>query len=96
MALLRYLEKKSKDKLPNPSGPLSLSVPSSISAAANSKVGPLLEEYGTASSVRHSKKGGHYAKFTSEEKAMIGKRASEYGVVAAVHYFIKKFPGKHC
>ena len=91
MALFRYFEKKSKYKLPNPSGPLSLSVPSSISAA-NSKVGPLLDEPATASGIVQTKKRGHYAKFTSEEKAMVGKWAAEHGVVAAVRHFIKKFP----
>jgi hypothetical protein len=88
MALFRYFEKKCNDKLPDPNGPPSLSVPSSSISAANSKVGPLLDEPATA-----SKKRGHYAKFTSEEKAMIGKRAAELGVVAAVCHFIKTFPG---
>ena len=49
MALFCYFEKKPKvDKLPNPGGPLSLSIPSSSISAANSKVGPLVDQPETA------------------------------------------------
>ena len=40
----------------------------------------------------NSKKRGHYEKYTPEQKAMIGKRAAEHGVVAAIRYYIKDFP----
>ena len=61
MALFRYFEKKPKvDKLPNPSGSLSFFMPSSSISTANSKVGPLLDEPGTATGV--TKKRGHDAK----------------------------------
>ena len=94
MALFRYFEKTPK-KLPDPDGPLSTSIPSSSISAANSKVQPLLE---TATATvddtipgRRSKRGT-YAKFSPEQKAIIGKRASEFGVVAAVKHFIKDYP----
>ena len=32
-----------------------------------------------------SKRSGQYGKYTPEQKAMIGKRAAEHGVVATVH-----------
>ena len=91
MTLFRYFEKESKDKLPDPSRPLSSSVPSLSISVANSKLGLLLNEPGTASGIQN-KKRGHYAKFTSEEKAIIGRKAAEHGIVAAVRQFTKKFP----
>ena len=39
-----------------------------------------------------TKKRGHYAKFIPEVRAMIGKRAAEYGIVTSVRHFIKEFP----
>ena len=37
-------------------------------------------------------KRGPYAKFTAEQRAEIGKRAAEYGIVAAIRYYSKKYP----
>ena len=68
--------KKEKDNLPHPHGPLAQCVPSTSIAAANSD----------------SKERGHYEKYTPKQKTMIGKRAAEHGVVAAVRYYIKDFP----
>ncbi len=36
------------------------------------------------------KKGGSYAKYTPEQKALIAKRATEHGVVASYHRFYLK------
>ena len=38
----------------------------------------------SATESNNSKKRGHYGKYTPEQKAMIGKRAAEHGVVAAL------------
>ena len=84
MALFRYF-KKEKDNLPDSHGSLAQSVPSTSIAAANSEVRSVIVSH-------NSKKRGHYEKYTPEQKAMIGKRAAEHGVVAAVRYYIKDFP----
>ena len=83
MSLYRYFEKK--DVLPNPKSSLSKVIPSSSIAAANNEVRPLMEQ-GT------KRKRGPYSKFSPEQKAVIGKRAAECGVGAAVRHFIKEFP----
>ena len=77
MALFRYF-KKEKDNLPDSHGPLAQSVPST-------EVRSFIVSH-------NSKKRGHYEKYTPEQKAMIGKRAAEHGVVAAIWYYIKDFP----
>ena len=43
---------------------------------------------------QRGKTRGPYTKFTPEQKAEIGKRAAEHGVVATVRYYEKRFPGK--
>ena len=39
-------------------------------------------------------KRGRYEHFTPEEKAVMGKRAAEFGVTASLHYFSKKYPDR--
>ena len=86
MALYRYF-KASDTKLPDPRGPLSKEVPSTAIAAANGEVKHVVE-------LQRGKTRGPYTKFTPEQKAEIGKRAAEHGVVATVRYYEKRFPGK--
>ena len=81
MALFCYFKKD----LPDPHGPLAKSVPSSSIAAANSEVRSVLAK-------TTSNKRGNCEKYTPEQKAIIGKRAAEHGVVAAVQHYIKDFP----
>ena len=85
MALYRYF-KASDTKLPDPRGPLSKDVPSTAIAAANGEVKHVVE-------LQRGKTRGPYTKFTPEQKAEIGKRAAEHGVVATVRYYEKRFPG---
>ena len=84
--LYRYF-KASDTKLPDPRGPLSKEVPLTAIAAANGEVKHVVE-------LQRGKTRGPYTKFTPEQKAEIGKRAAEHGVVATVRYYEKRFPGK--
>ena len=51
------------------------SCPSTSIASSNSEVRSAIDS-------NNSKKRGQYGKYTPEQKAMIGKRAAEHGVVA--------------
>jgi len=86
MALFRYFKKESN--LPDPHGPLAQSVPSTSIDAANLDLRAVID---TMSS-HNSKKRGRYEKYTPEQKAMIGKRAAEHGVVSSDRHYIKDFP----
>ena len=94
MALFRYF-KRQNTELPDPHGPLAQSVPSSAIVAANSKVISVMESGASAGLNSHTSKmkRGQYGKYSSEQKAMIGKGAVEHGVVAAVRYYVSRgFP----
>ena len=82
-------------KLPDPLGPLSLSmaVPSSSIASANAEVRGVLEieERTTIFAGKEA-----YTKVSAEIKAQIGKRAAEHGVAATVRHYTKKFPELRC
>ena len=78
-------DKREKNNLLDPHGPLAQSVPSTSIAAAN------LEVYSVVESQKN-KKRGQYAKYTPEQKSMIGKSSAEHVVVAAVCYYIRDFP----
>ena len=74
-------ERSSSDhQLPSPHGSLSSSIPSSAIASANREVQSILEK---------SKKGGPYQRYTSNERARIGKFANEFGVKTAVRRYSK-------
>ena len=91
MALLRYFEKKDSKKqilLPHPNGPLAKVLSPAIKVA-NLRVGAIME---SAESSATTRKRGPFAKYTAEQKALIGKRATECGVAATVCYFIKQYP----
>ena len=79
MALLKYFK---KNDLPDPTGPLSDSIPSSTIATMN-------EEVEKGRNKNYRKKRGHYESFTSKEKAIIAKKALEIGVTRALRYFEK-------
>ena len=86
MALYRYFKASQDTKLPDPQGPLLKEVPSTAIAAANNEVKHVVE-------LQRGKMRGTYTKFTTEQKAEIGKRAAEHGVAATVRYYKKRFPG---
>ena len=81
IALLKYLCKTNSDQLPNPFGPLSSSIPSQTIAESNKQIREVLQK---------DKKRGEYNKLSPEEKAVIGKYASENGVSKAVRHFQDK------
>ena len=84
MALYRYFKQHSNDKLPDPQGPLSIEVPSTSVVSANEEVRRVVS--------KEPAKRGPYTKFTAEQTAEIGKRAADYGIVAAIRYYSKKYP----
>ena len=65
--------------MPDPHGPLARSVPLTSIAVANLEVSTAID-----TALRNSGKGGHYEKYTPQQKAMIGKTAAEHGVAASV------------
>ena len=78
--LYKYL--KPVDNLPNPSGPLSIAVCPAVIKEANEAV--------RSASKNGSRRRGHYAKFTPEQQAAIGKYASINGNQAAIRHFSEK------
>ena len=81
-----------KPSMPNPNGPLYASVPSSAIAAANKEVTKVLEEAGLDQKHATPKSAcGEYEHYTPKEKTLVGKRAAEHGVTAAIRYFSKVF-----
>ena len=96
MSLLKYFKRtddKAHSVLPNPQGSLSAVVPSSRIETVNKLVQPIIDEQidpGTCSSSSR----GRYEVFSSDEKAKIGKRAAEYGVLASIRHFSKIYPDR--
>ena len=86
MALLRYLQPKGG--LTDPKGSLSLSLPSSVIAAANHEVSK------ATSTAR--KKRGPYDRYTPEEHFNIGLYTCKHGITAAARYFSRRFQRKVC
>ena len=86
MSLLRYFKPSSDTKLPDPRGPLSTTVPSSI-AAANAEVKRVIETKENSD----GQKRGHYEKFSPELRFQIGKHAAENRVAATMWFYAKKF-----
>ena len=94
MALFHYF-KRQNTELPDPHGPFAQSIPSSAIVATNSKVISVMKSGPSVGLDAHTSKMKRcqYGKYCPEQKAMIGKRAGEHGVVAAVRYYISKgFP----
>ena len=84
MALLRYFQALPRcGQLPDPTGPLSSSLPSSAIEEANAAVTSARQEEATKA------KRGPYLKLSNELKAKIGKHASENENSAAARHFSK-------
>ena len=85
MSILKYCVRlPDSSKMPNPSGPLSREVPSLAIVAANKEVRQL-----TSKSLR-----GSYHKYTSKERADIGRYAPSNGVQAAKLKFSREMQVK--
>ena len=91
MDLFRYF-KRQNTELPDPHDPLAQSVLSSAIVAANSKVISVMESGASVGLDSHTSKikRGQYGKYSSEQKAMIGKRAVEHSEIAAVWYYVSR------
>ena len=87
MSLLKFF-KPSISNFPKPEGCFATVMPSSSIVAANREVKKVLDEPAESTTRRRT-----YEHFTSKEKALIGKRATEFGIIASIHYFSKRFPG---
>ena len=72
---LKLKTKGNHPKLPDPNGPLSVTVPSSTIVAVNKKVSSAIER-----SVNKDESQGPYLHLTPEQKYRVGKRAAEFGV----------------
>ena len=84
MALLRYFQALPRcGQLPDPTGPLSSSLPSSAIEEANTAITSARQEEATKA------KRGPYQQLSNELKAKIGKHASENGNSAAARHFSK-------
>ena len=92
MTLLRYFQQCTDPLLPKPDGPLSTVVSSSSITTANKQVKRVLDLSDRAGGKDPTPKRGKYKHYTGTEKAQIGKRAVEHGVVATIRYFSKVFP----
>ena len=100
MALLAYFKKSkpSKDILPSPTGPLSLTIQSSCIEAANKRVAEELKRTSEASAAElgaKSTKRGMYQKYTPQEKAEIRSYAAMHGTTAAIRRGLTKFCSSH-
>ena len=83
MALYHYLKQQTKAKLPDPHDPLSKEIPSTTITSVNED---------RRHTVQQPVKRGSYAKFISEQKTAILKRATEHWIAATVCYYEKQFP----
>ena len=81
MVLYRYFKRHSDNKLPDPRGPLSIKIPSTSIASANVEVRDVVGQ--------ESASRGPYVKITAEQRAVIGKRAAEHGIAAAIRFYTK-------
>ena len=95
-SLFKYFKRNDitpKLLLPEPTGSLSKTIPSSCIEVVNSVVEPLIEKASDECSSSAKDKGksvrGAYEKFSADEKAVIGRRAAEYGVSATTRHFSK-------
>ena len=70
-----------KDCLPQESGPLSRSIPSSAIASANKAVLKSME------SATKQEGRGKYGKYSSKERAEVGRRAAEFGITSTIKYY---------
>ena len=90
MSIERYFKRLPSQQLPSPHGSLSLSVPSTAIAAANREVNRVLSRQQQDSTTTPKKTRGKYHSYSPEERAEIGKYATENGISAARRYFSRK------
>ena len=88
MVLLRYL-KPVKSHLPDPNGPLSADIPPTAIRQANLEV-LSVENSKCQDPSTKTRTRGPYGRLTDEQRAQIGKYASENGNAAAVRKFSKE------
>ena len=74
-----------KEILPDPTGSLSVTVPTSSIVAANKEVRKVYEQ--TSTSER-----GPYVKLTASQRLEIAKRAAEMGTTSTIRYYKCKYP----
>ena len=70
-------------ELPDPSGSLSKSIPSSAIKAANTAVRDALIEKEALKAKR-----GRYQHYSDKERAEIAKRATEFGITATIRHYM--------
>ena len=99
MSLFKYFKRKTltpKLLLPELTGPLSKTIPSSRIEVVNNVVEPLVEKASDecSSLVKDNSKSvrGAYEKFSADEKATIGKQAAEHGVLVTIRHSSKIYP----
>ena len=77
-----------KDVLPDPEGPLSVSVPTGAIVCANKMVAEVTGK----SSPRKPMERGPYLMLTKDQKLLIAQRAAEHGTTSAIRFFAEKYP----
>ena len=82
---------KAPSALPNPNGPLSNHMQSETISSTNREVSGLVHQDTGQNRKSVKTTRGPYATFTADEKAVIAKRAAEFGVTNTLWYFQKKF-----
>ena len=90
MSILKYfkrIDNESSNTLTDPEGPLTTTVPSVVIATANEKVREVLDKSSDGKRLQR----GPYQTLTSAQKLLVGQRAAEYGMTAAIRFFAKKY-----
>ena len=94
MFILKYFRPlREKPDLPDPSGLLRETVPSTAIVAANVKVNEALNEVELKRKASVlSRARGTYSFLMPSQKYEVGKRAAEYGVTATIRHYGIKYP----
>ena len=100
MSILKYFKRvpsepvKRKDEgLPEPTGPLSKSVPAKAIELANAQVQKVqLDKTRDSGLGGKNSRGGPYLMLTPAQRYEVGKRAAEHGVTDSIRYFAVKYP----
>jgi len=101
MALLQFFKKKKSNKeiikeqqdnlkeiLPDPTGSLSVAIPSSAIAAANKELSGVYEEIASG----ERRKGPYIDLKQPSQRCEIGRRAAEYGTTTVMRYYKRNYP----
>ena len=84
----KELVKEKQKVLPDPTGPLSIVVPTSSISDANQEVSMVYKEIASG-----ERRKGLYVKLTDpSQQCEIGRRAAQYGTTNAIWYYKKKYP----